>query len=206
MDVRMREVRAEEGFLPGFALMYLIPFRQPGTTYADIPRAPDVEEWCDEQRCIGIGTLPPLVRKHLPCLGGDHKDQPRTRHTAGSSPKLLTVEPDLPRLGFAEPDEESRSFREYMRWLECRAQHRLGIENPHQGKQSGFTGRNTCLNDRSIFAIGLDVMHRDKYRLSAGVLIDQNGVGQTVRLITLKRTDIDRHGDLLRKMRRRALP
>jgi hypothetical protein len=119
MDVRMREVRAEEGFLPGFALMHLIAFRHAGTADADIPRFPDVEEWRDEQRCIGIGTLPSLVRKHLPCLGGHHKDQPRTGNTRRARPKLLAVEPDLPRLGFAEPDEESRPFREHMRRLEA---------------------------------------------------------------------------------------
>jgi len=67
MDVGVREVRPEECFLPGFALMHLIAFRQPGTPNADIPRAPNVEEGRDEQRRIGIGTLPSLVREYLPC-------------------------------------------------------------------------------------------------------------------------------------------
>jgi hypothetical protein len=78
--------------------MYLIAFRQAGTADTDRAVLPDVEEWRDEQRCVGIGTLPPLERKHLPCLGGHHKHQPRTGNPAGARPEFLAVEPDLPVL------------------------------------------------------------------------------------------------------------
>ena len=44
----------------------------------------------------------------------------------------------------------------------------------------GFVDHVWSLQD----ATEIEDMHRDKYRLSAGVLIDQNGVGQPVRLIT----------------------
>jgi hypothetical protein len=106
-------------------LMHLIAFRQPGTPHADIPRVPDVEEWCDEQRCVGIGTLPSLVRKHLPCLGGHHKDQPRTWNTTGARPSSLQSNQTCRAWGLLYQTKKSRSFREDMRRLECRAQHRF---------------------------------------------------------------------------------
>ena len=85
--------------------MRLIAFRQAGTADTDRAVLPDIEEWRDGQWCVGIRTLPPLERKHLPCLGGHHEHQTRTGNPCGSRTKFLAVEPDLPVLRSAVPDE-----------------------------------------------------------------------------------------------------